>query len=231
MSDYSWVTDGVFDEKLEQIVAERYGERAMQLIRDHAPDAWSDLRESLNNEVLEALEAEREEEPDPFEVERRVDAVIPDWYDRPDRSSRFASTQKVKEKLREAVRDAVEAALDVAEEADPRVDWGVHVLGMSADQLLTETVGSVVDTSLTGADLDAWTIFVLENGPNGRSCPVAECSFACGLYSEGGFHQMMGGVYCHHATRLAQDVIAGLLEDGVLIREEDLSTSKKNADE
>ena len=222
MSDYSWVTDEMFDEKLEQIVADRYGGGAMQLVHDHAPDAWSDIRESLNNEVLGALEEERIPSPDPFEVERRVDAVIPSWYESPCRASRSEATREVVNTLREMVLITVEAALDVAEEADPRVDWGVHVLGESADHLLTERADTVTDTSLSEEDLIEWVRIVLELAPEDYHDPVADCHFAIGLRPEKGLRQMMEGVYCHHITQLAREVVRGLVEGGVLVREEDL---------
>ena len=220
MSDYSWVTDGMFDEKLEQIVAERYGDRAMQLISNHAPDAWGDIRESLNNEVLAALEAGHEE--DPFLLESRVDAVIPSWYESPCRASRSEATREVVNTLRELVLTTLrELVLTTVEAALNAVDED-RVIGDDADQFLTERAGTITDTNLSEEDLIEWIRIVLEFAPEDRHDPVADCHFTIGLYPEKGLKQMMEQAYCNHITQLAQEVVRGLVEDGVLVREEDL---------
>lgn len=55
MSRYSWVTNEMFDNKLEEIVADEGGIRVL-----HIPGVYEIVKEHFNNEVLEALESDRE---------------------------------------------------------------------------------------------------------------------------------------------------------------------------
>lgn len=55
-NDYSWVTNEMFDEKLEQIVGHMPPEELLSI-----DGIYEILREELNNAVLDALEAERGE--------------------------------------------------------------------------------------------------------------------------------------------------------------------------
>jgi hypothetical protein len=52
--DYSWVTDEMFDEALEEICEEMGGRAVLQI-----PGVQEVVREALNNEALEHLERHR----------------------------------------------------------------------------------------------------------------------------------------------------------------------------
>jgi len=54
--DYSWVTDEMFDNKLQEIV-ECHAAQVIMI-----PDVYALLSKHYNNEVLESLEEEREDE-------------------------------------------------------------------------------------------------------------------------------------------------------------------------
>lgn len=54
---YGWVTDEIFDRKLEELVGQMTAEDILAM-----PGVYEIVSEELNNEVLSALEAERDEE-------------------------------------------------------------------------------------------------------------------------------------------------------------------------
>ena len=56
-NDYSWVTQEMFDEKLEKILDDQTGGSLLII-----PGVYEIVREYFNNDVLEALEEEREED-------------------------------------------------------------------------------------------------------------------------------------------------------------------------
>ena len=58
MSNYDWVTDEMFDNKLEDILARHTGDGLLYI-----PGVYELVKEEFNNEVLQELEREREPEP------------------------------------------------------------------------------------------------------------------------------------------------------------------------
>ena len=57
MSDYSWVTTEMFDEKLQELVGKMTPDELMAM-----PGFYEIASEELNNKVLEELEEERDDE-------------------------------------------------------------------------------------------------------------------------------------------------------------------------
>jgi len=64
MAEYDWVTGKMFAEKLEQLVQEdldTYGGRAANWLLSQFPAVYDALRDEYNNDVLGALEEERDD--------------------------------------------------------------------------------------------------------------------------------------------------------------------------
>lgn len=59
MSRYAWVTDAMFDAKLEELVGEMSAAEILS-----TPGVHEVLREALNNDVLNRLADEREDDND-----------------------------------------------------------------------------------------------------------------------------------------------------------------------
>jgi len=57
VDDYSWVTDEMFENKLEEILSRHTGDELL-----HIPGLYELVREEFNNKVLEELEDERNNE-------------------------------------------------------------------------------------------------------------------------------------------------------------------------
>lgn len=183
-NDFAWVTDEMFTEAMTRLIEDRYGEDSLRLIGDHAPDAYSDIRESLNNEVLDFL---IRTEPR-GRLRKKISGAVDEWARAP------GNTQ-----LTLSLEDDIFGILDdILADEDARKDLA------AAELLVFERLDSLVDRNVSDRQAVWWlSVASLEAFDD---CPLRSYALSHGV-EVSSLRDLAKRVLFHYMETITKDLL------------------------